>query len=150
MRTLAALGVIAVAMAAAACGSTPMLILPTPPSPAPASSVYLGIWAGTLTDQAAGTGAIALVFNQGVAIASGGVTVSGTFNIQRQDGGGVALICLNGSVSGSDVQQVFSLSCSSESGTISVAINDTHDHATGTYLFSGSPFVKGTIALIKQ
>ena len=150
MRTAVVLVVLAIAMTAAACGSTPVLILPTPPSPAPASSVYLGTWGGTLTDQAAGTGTISLVFNQGVAIASGGVTVSGTFNLQRQDGNGVALICVNGSVFGSDVQQVFSLSCSSENGTISVAINGAHDQASGTYAFTGSPFVKGAIALVKH
>lgn len=140
----------AFAAGAAACGSSPMLILPAAPTPAPAASVYLGTWTGTLTDQAAGTGSITIVFNQGIAAASGGVTVSGTFNIQRQDAGGTALICANGSASGSDVQQIFSLSCANESGTITVVINDAHDHAGGTYLFSGSPFVKGAIQLDKH
>jgi hypothetical protein len=143
-------GAVCGALAAAGCGSPPRLLLPTPAPAAPASSVYLGTWSGTLTDQAAGTGSISIVFNQGVAIASGGVTVSGTFNIQRQDAGTVAVICVDGTVFGSDVQQTFSLSCTGESGTIVVALDATHDHAGGTYLFSGSPFVKGTVQLDKH
>lgn len=141
-------GIAGVVACLAGCGSTPMLMLPTPTPPA--ASAYLGSWAGTLTDQAAGTGAITIVFSQGVASAAGGVNVSGTFNIQRQDGNAVVLICLNGSVFGSDVQQVFSLSCSTENGTVTLALNDARDQASGTYAFTGAPFVKGSIQLEKH